>query len=105
MTQALQPDDRVLILQPERHGSLRLREWSRALPQGLLVGVGEQSVIRNARRELADCENALFASGSRAEIPWRDGFFTVIVDVETGPATPDMLRVLHPAGRIYSIEP
>ncbi len=113
MAQRLLPDDRVLVLQAGRCSALRLRDWALAVPQGLLVGLGEQSVIRNLRRELADCENSLFVSGSRDEIPWRDAFFTVIFDpdyVASSPggatqATKDMRRVLHPAGRIYSIEP
>jgi hypothetical protein len=113
MTHRLSPDDRVLVLQTGRHSALRLREWAQALPQGLLVGLGDPSVIRNARRDLADCENTLFAPGSREEIPWRDGFFTVIFDTQSAGGTPDgapdatkdMLRVLHPSGRIYSIQP
>lgn len=115
----------MLVLQTERLSTLRLREWAQALPQGLLVGLGDPSEIRIARRELADCENILFASGSREEIPWRDGFFTVIFDTEGEAETPDgtpdvtpavtqevtpqvtkdMRRVLHPSGRIYSIQP
>ena len=109
MTYQLSPDDRVLVLQTGCHSAQRLRAWAQALPQGLLVGLGYQSAIRKARRELADCENTLFAPGSRDEIPWRDGFFTVIFDTEGGAGTPDatkdMLRVLHPSGRIYSIQP
>ncbi len=105
MTEELQPDDRVLVLHDGQLSSLRLREWSQALPQGVLVGIGDSGLMRNARRELADCENALFAPGSRTEIPWRDSFFTVVFDTVDGPATPEMLRVLHPAGRIYSIQP
>ena len=113
MTHQLQADDRVLVLQVGCHSTSRLSEWAKALPHGLLVGLGDPSVIRNARQELADCENVLFASGSRQEIPWRDGFFTVILDAEGGAGTPgltqdrtpEMLRVLHPSGRIYSIQP
>jgi hypothetical protein len=105
MTHSLHPDDRVLVLQTERHSALRLREWAQALPQGVLVGIGDQSAIRAARRDLAECENALFASGSRQEIPWQAGFFTVIFDTEGGAETPEMRRVLHPSGRIYSIQP
>jgi hypothetical protein len=113
MTHQLRPDDRVLVLRTGCHSALRLREWARALPHGLLVGLGDPGAIRNARRELADCENTLFAPGSRDEIPWRDSFFTVIFDTEGGAgtagvthnATPEMRRVLHPSGRIYSIQP
>lgn len=110
MTPQLRPDDRVLILQTGRHSALRLREWAQSLPQGVLVGLGDQSAIRTARRELADCENTLFAPGSRDEIPWRSAYFTVILDAgdeggTTGDATQEMGRVLHPSGRIYSIQP
>ena len=113
MTHQLRPDDRVLVLQTGRHSVLCLREWAQAVPRGLLVGLGDQSAIRNARRELADCDNVLFAPGARDEIPWRDGFFTVIFDTGGGAGTAggageptnDMLRVLHPSGRIYSIQP
>jgi hypothetical protein len=113
MAHQFHADDRVLVLQTSCHSATRLREWARALSHGLLVGLGDQNVIRNARRELADCDNVLFASGSRQEIPWRDGFFTVILDMEGGAGTPDvtvdvtgeMQRVLHPSGRIYSIQP
>jgi hypothetical protein len=105
MTQQLQPDDRVLVLQTEAHSAAQLREWAQALTQGVLVGLGGQSAIRNARRELADCGNTMFALGSRDEIPWREAFFTAIFDTVEGDATPEMRRVLHPAGRIYSIQP
>jgi hypothetical protein len=113
MTPQLNPDDRVLVLRVGSLSTLRLREWAEALTAGLLVGLDDKSALANARRELADCENALFASGSRDEIPWRDGFFTVIFDTQAGAGTPggtseptsDMRRVLHPSGRIYSIQP
>ena len=109
MTPQLSPDDRVLVLHTGCHSAQCLREWAKALQQGLLVGLGDPSAIRNARRDLADCENTLFAPGSREEIPWRDSFFTVIFDTEsvdgTPEATKEMLRVLHPSGRIYSIQP
>jgi hypothetical protein len=109
MTHQLRPGDRVLVLQIGRLSTLRLREWAQALTVGLLVGLDDKSAIANARRELADCENTLFAPGSRDEIPWRAGFFTVIFDAEseagTQESTPEMLRVLHPSGRIYSIQP
>jgi len=105
MTPQFKPDDRVLVLQPGNCSAPQLREWANALAHGILVGLGELGTIRTARRELADCENVLFAHGSRAEIPWRDAFFTVIVDSGGGAETPEMRRVLHPSGRIYSIQP
>jgi hypothetical protein len=113
MTHQLNPDDRVLVLRVGSLSTLHLREWAQALTMGLLVGLDDVTALPNARRELADCENTLFAPGSRDEIPWRDGFFTVIFDAHGEVGTPgaaseptnDMLRVLHPSGRIYSIQP
>ncbi len=105
MTPQFRPGDRVLVAQPEGYGTARLREWAQAVPDGVLVGLGEPGAIRIVRRELADCDNVLFTRGSRDEIPWRDGFFTVIVDAVGGAGTPEMRRVLDPSGRIYSIQP
>lgn len=101
----LSPDDRVLVLQTHRHSPALLREWARALTAGVLVGLGDRTAISIARKELAACENALFAVGSRDEIPWLSGYFTVIFDAEGEDETPEMRRVLRPAGRIYSIQP
>ncbi len=105
MSYEFRRDDRVLVVQPESYSTAKLRCWAQTLPDGILVGLGEMNAIRTVRRELADCENVLFTHGSRKEIPWRDGFFTVIVDAESGAATPEMRRVLGPSGRIYSIQP
>ena len=105
MAHQFRPGDRVLVVQPESYSTARLREWAQAVPDGILVGLGELSAIRTVRRELGDCENVLFTRGSREEIPWRDGFFTVIVDAKGGAGTPEMRRVLDPSGRIYSIQP
>lgn len=109
MLAPLSPDDRVLVLQTHRHSTSLLREWAQTLTAGVLVGLGDRSAISIARKELADCENAMFSVGSRNEIPWLSGYFTVIVDAGDGAgplqATDDMRRVLHPSGRIYSIQP
>jgi hypothetical protein len=105
MTQQFQAGDRVLVLEAGSYSASVLREWARALTSGVLVGLGEPVAIGTVRRELADCENVLFVRGSREEIPWRDAFFTAIVDMPDGAETPDMQRVLHPSGRIYSIQP
>lgn len=105
MTHRFNWDDRILVLQSGSHTAPQLREWAQAVPQGILVGLGDPGTIGTARRELADCENVLFSHGSREEIPWRDGFFTVIIDTEVRVETPETRRVLHPSGRIYSIQP
>ncbi len=105
MRELLRPGDRVLVVGLEHCPPARLREWAAALTEGFLVGVGEAGAVRRVRRELADVENALFTPGSRADIPWKGLFFTLILDAEGGAETPAMRRVLRGDGRIYSIQP
>jgi len=105
MKYEFQPDDRVLVLDAADYGAARLREWAQLLTRGMMVGLGDADAIRTARRELADCENVMFIQGSRDGIPWRDGFFSVVVDAAGGPPPDEVRRVLHPSGRIYSIQP
>lgn len=105
MTLQFHPDDRVLVLEAGGYSASRLREWAQTLTRGVLVGLGAPGTIGTVRRELADCENVLFVHGSRDEIPWREAFFTVIVVAPNAAETTEMRRVLHPSGRIYSIQP
>jgi len=105
MTFELQAQDRILVLQPAACGAARLREWAGAARGGVVVGLGEMSEIRHLRSELADCDNILFTRGSHDEIPWRDAFFTVVVDAAGVSERDEIRRVLDPAGRIYSIQP
>ena len=75
----------------------------RALTNGeALVGVGTAEQVRAARREFADLDNVMFVTGSRDEIPWQAGWFTLIVDAEGGAATEAMRRVLAEGGRIVT---
>ena len=53
---------------------------------------------------MADLENVLFTPGGRKEIPWREDFFTLILDVEGGAETAEMRRVVKDGGRIYLIQ-
>ena len=46
-------------------------------------GVGEESTVRQARRELDDLDNVMFSAGGR----WKDDFFTLILDAEGGAET------------------
>jgi hypothetical protein len=104
MDQPLASADRVLLLGLQRAGAARIRDWAAQLTDGFLVGVDSDPAIRTARRELVDLDNALFTAGSRDEIPWREAYFTLILDGEGGVATAEMRRVLRPGGRIYSLE-
>ena len=105
MREPLGAGDRALVLGLAQCSSARLRQWAEALTEGFLVGVGEESAVRRARRELADLDNVMFSAGGRGEIPWKDDFFTLILDAEGGAETAEMRRVLKGGGRIYSIQP
>ncbi len=105
MREPLSRGDRVLVLGLARCSSARLRQWAATLTEGFLVGLGEDSAVRRARRELADLDNVLFTPGGREDIPWKEGFFTLILDAEGGAETAEMRRVVRAGGRIYSIQP
>lgn len=89
------PTDRVLVLSLAGTSGIRALALSQAL-----VGIGTSEQVRAARREFADLENVMFAVGSRDEIPWREHWFTLIVDTEGGPVTEAMQRALAEGGRI-----
>lgn len=92
------PADRVLLT------SLRQVRDVRALalrvPEGALVGLGNRDEIAAARRECADLDHVMFVEGDRADIPWVDAWFDLILDESPDAPTPAMLRVLRPGGRI-----
>jgi hypothetical protein len=92
--------DRVLVIGLGLASRAHLSTLARAC--SLLVGIGDQQDVLAARSECAHFDNVMFAPGDRHEIPWRDGYFTVIVDTEDASPSPAMLRVLAPGGRITS---
>lgn len=89
------PTDRVLVLSLDGTSGIRALAQAQAL-----VGIGSSEQVRAARREFADLENVMFAVGSRHEIPWREHWFTLIVDTEGGPVTESIQRALAEGGRI-----
>lgn len=93
------PGDRVLVigLQDRSH----LASWAQSCL--LLAGIGEDEDVRAARREFVHLENAMFAAGSRDEIPWAGHQFSLIFDREGGETTLEMLRVLAPGGRVLPV--
>ena len=74
---------------------------------GLLVGIGSTDEVAAARRTLALAENAMFHSASPEEIPWRDGYFTVVIapGLLAGLAGDEIHRVLAPDGKLLSFIP
>jgi hypothetical protein len=93
------PEERVLLVGLHRRDSIA----GHALQCGLLVGIGTEEDVRAARREFAHLDNVMFTPGARDEIPWRDHYFTVILDAGGGEPTAAMQRVLAPGGRIIPV--
>jgi hypothetical protein len=92
----IRPDDRVLILgvpEPAYVAAL-----ARAVARGLLVAIGKREAIYDARKAARDFDNVLFVPGTPEELPWRDGFFTRVVDL-TG-EWPDPERVRREIQRV-----
>ena len=94
----MDPAGQVLITSLDDLSSLA--QLAAALSQGSLVGLGSAGQVRAARRECAAFDNVMFVTGSRDDIPWRTGWFTLILDADPLLPTPEMLRVLAPNGSI-----
>jgi hypothetical protein len=92
----IEAHDRVLVVGLAR--AAEIPAWTRDCT--LLVGIGSEDAVYEARRLCASADNAMFAAGARDAIPWRDQYFTLILDTEGGEPTADMQRVLAPGGRI-----
>lgn len=88
--------DRILVLLTD--GELPVARWAGICDS--VTGVGTAEQVRAARRRFAGVENAMFTAGSRDEIPWAEGRFTLIVDDAGSEPTREMMRVLAPGGRV-----
>lgn len=100
----LAPSDQVLLLDVT---DLELvAAVARHLTNGLVVGLGDSDFVLLARRATRDLDNVMFHSTTPDEIPFRDGFFTVIVCGTTGEGVSrEVQRVLAPNGRICTLDP
>ena len=91
----MRSDERILLLAiPEPTVVLGL---SRQVPEGVVVALGSDEEVREARRATRDLENVMFVATTPDEIPWPDGFFTRVIDTANqypGGFTPEILRVL-----------
>ncbi|MCX6604472.1 MAG: hypothetical protein NTV52_12855 [Acidobacteria bacterium] len=68
------PDDATLVA------------WAALVPDGALVGMGSLDEVARARAATAALDNVMFHGLDPEEIPWRDGYFDVVLDpLETGP--------------------
>lgn len=90
--------DRVLMLAIADVGELR--RIAQAVTRGLLVGLGTADEVHAARRALADLDNVMFVIREGTDIPWRDGFFTLIVAPDLEQATGEMRRVAAPGASV-----
>jgi SAM-dependent methyltransferase len=105
---ALRPNDRVLLLSiPE---PAVVAEIAARLSAGVVVGLGGDEEVRAARRAARDLENVMFVPAPPEEIPWRDGFFTKVIDWRGGWQNPEQVarevaRVLAPGGQVYLADP
>lgn len=92
----LKRTERILVLL--RNPEVPIERWAAGCES--LAGVGTMEQVRAARRRWAGVENAMFTPGSRTEVPWAEGRFTVIVDPSGEEPTVEMMRVLAEGGRV-----
>lgn len=86
----LLPDDRLLFLGIPDFAIIA--ECARRLEQGIVVAMGEDDAVREARKAGRDLENVMFVPGAPDEIPWSDGFFTRVIDLVGSWPEPDRVR-------------
>jgi len=71
------------------------------LPEGRVIGVDiSDEMVRRARRNYVDVENAMFVIGAVDEIPWDAYFFNHAISVESAYYWPDPVRGLREIFRV-----
>jgi len=71
------------------------------VPEGRVVGMDiSDEMIRRARRNYVDVENAMFIVGAVDEIPWDANFFTHAISIESAYYWPDPGRGLREMHRV-----
>jgi hypothetical protein len=86
----IRPEDRVLLLGIP--GVEVVVAIARSLHRGLLVAIGEDDAVRLARMAACDLDNVMFVPGAPDELPWQDGFFTVVIDTVGRWPDPEKVR-------------
>ena len=78
-----------------------VRLLAERVPEGRVIGMDiSDEMVRRARRNYVDVENAMFVVGAVDEIPWDANFFTHVVSVESAYYWPDPARGLHEIYRV-----
>ncbi len=88
-----------------------VRRLARLAHDGRVVGMDiSDEMIRLARRLSQDFDNALFAAGEVAELPWEGNFFHHAISVESSYYWPEpaaglkeLFRVLGPGGQAWIV--
>jgi SAM-dependent methyltransferase len=95
----LAPDDNVLDLGCGAGWLSRL--IAEQVPEGRVVGTDiSDEMVRRARRNFADLENAMFVTGEAEEIPWDAAFFTHAISVESAYYWAEPQRALREIFRV-----
>jgi arsenite methyltransferase len=105
----LEPDDNVLDLGCGTGWLARL--LAEQVPEGRVVGMDiSDEMIRRARQNYVELDNAMFVVGEAGEIPWDANFFTRAVSVESAYYWPDphpglreIFRVLREGGSAWML--
>jgi len=74
----IRSDDRLLVLgipEPDQVGVL-----ARTVSGGLVVLMAQGESVYAARRAARDLDNVMVVPGTPDQLPWRDGFFTRVID-------------------------
>ena len=103
----LAPDENILDVGCGTGWLARL--LSERAQQGRVVGMNiSDEMVRHARRNCVDLENAMFIIGGVDQIPWDANFFTRAISVESAYYWPDpaqalneIFRVLHEGGSAW----
>jgi hypothetical protein len=97
------PEARVLITGPITREQAAACS-ARFSGGSIIVLAGGQDELPRLRRIYAEWENIMASPGSREDIPWAEGRFTLIVDEAPDRPAAEMIRVLAPGGRMSAIE-
>jgi ubiquinone/menaquinone biosynthesis C-methylase UbiE len=78
-----------------------VRMLAERVSEGRVIGMDiSDEMVRRARRNYVDVENAMFVVGAADEIPWDANFFTHVISVESAYYWPDPAKGLREIHRV-----